>query len=63
MNKGRARLFTWLILGGLLLGMSGCGSLGAGRTTNAAPRATSNGALKATQALDNSHKNYNSPIP
>ena len=60
MHNGRAWLSTWLILGGMLLGMLGCGGLGAGRTTNAAPRVRSDDSLRATQMLDASHKNYNS---
>jgi hypothetical protein len=62
MDNGRAWLSTWLILGGMLFGMLGCGGLGAGRTTNAAQGVRTDDPLRATQMLDASHKNYNSPI-
>jgi hypothetical protein len=62
MHNGRAWLSTWLILGGMLLGMLGCGGLGAGRTTNAAQRTKADDPLRATQMLDASHKNYTAPV-
>lgn len=53
---------AWSIFLGLLLGAWGCGGIGAGRTTNAAKKTNADSPLRATEMLDNSHKNYNARV-
>ncbi len=59
---GLGHQMVWLIVLGLLLGAWGCGGIGAGRTTNAARKTNADSPLRATEMLDNSHKNYKAPV-